>query len=139
MSRRPQRLGELLSGVLADLAQRHGIEPPATLPNRSTMTTQPETIWRYLLPLTDEPVVRMPARSRVLSVGPPRSGDSHLDLWALVDPTAADEGREFRIVGTGNPMPTDCGRFVGTTYSHGGALIWHVFEAKAEQQLDGAA
>lgn len=101
-------------------------------------------IWRYPLPITDEPVIPMPAGAQVLSVGPFRqpsgSGayyvDPPLDLWALVDPDAPVEDRAFRVVGTGNPMPDDCGRYIGTTHSHGGSLIWHVFEAVT---VDGAA
>ena len=75
----------------------------------------------------------MPAGAQVLSVGPPRNGTqelaAELDLWAVVDPSAATSPRHFRVVGTGHPMPDDCGRFVGTTVTHGGALVWHVFEA----------
>ena len=86
-------------------------------------------IFRYRLPLTDRPVVTLPTDAEVLSVGPPRDGSDHLDLWAVVDadmPTEQD--RKFRIVVTGNPMSDDCGRFIGTVPTHGGALIWHVFE-----------
>ena len=40
MTRRPQPLDRLLPAVLADLARRHGINPPTTLTDRNTdMTT----------------------------------------------------------------------------------------------------
>lgn len=101
----------------------------------------PETIWRFPLPITDMPTLNLPAGSKVLSVGPPRGPELYsndgMDLWALVDPTAAPEPRSFRVVGTGNPMPPDAGRFVGTVPSHGGALIWHVFEAASSSPETG--
>lgn len=97
------------------------------------------TIWRYRLPITDAPAVRMPSDAQVLSVGPPRGDADVLDMWVLVDLNADEETREFRIVGTGHPLPADAGRFVGTTKSHGGTLIWHVFEAAEQKPLGGAA
>lgn len=86
-------------------------------------------VFRYRLPIADSPIVVLPTGAEVLSVGPPRDARDELDLWAVVDPTVVTEqDRRFRVVGTGNPMPDDCGRFVGTVPTHGGALIWHVFE-----------
>jgi hypothetical protein len=38
VNRGPERLGDLLPGLVADLARRHGIQPPTTLTNRSGMT-----------------------------------------------------------------------------------------------------
>jgi len=88
-------------------------------------------IYRYRLAITDFPEVVMPAGAKVLSVGPPRDGqDFPLDLWALVDPAAPLAPRPFRVVGTGNPMPPDCGRFVGTVPVYDGRLIFHVFEGR---------
>jgi hypothetical protein len=86
-------------------------------------------VFRYRLPITDHVVLEMPTGAEVLSVGPPRDGFDELDLWAVVDTSVVTEqDRRFRIVGTGNPMPDDCGRFIGTVPTHGGSLIWHVFE-----------
>ena len=69
------------------------------------------------LDVTDCPEVAMPAGAPDL-----------LDMWALVDPVAPLVPRPFRVVGTGNPVPTDCGRFVGTVPVLDGRLIFHVFE-----------
>lgn len=97
----------------------------------------PETIWRFALPIADRSTLPMPRGTIILGVGPPRPGigvhdrPPPLDMWGIVDPTAAHEPREFVIVGTGNPMPADAGRWVGTTHSHSGSLIWHVFEVRA--------
>jgi hypothetical protein len=86
-------------------------------------------VFRYALPIADAPGLMVPAAAEILSVGPPRDDSDRLDMWALVNVDHLEEWREFRVVGTGNPMPDDCGRFVGTVTTHGGALIWHVFEA----------
>jgi hypothetical protein len=86
-------------------------------------------IYRYRLDITDAPKVELPHRAQILSVGPSRDGSDQLDLWALVDPDNELRVMEFRIVGTGNPMPDDYGTFIGTVAIHGGALVWHVFTA----------
>lgn len=90
------------------------------------------TIWRFELPVTDRPVIDMPQGARVLGA-PPSERSSRRDcieIWAEVDdPDAPLEYREFRIVGTGNGMPDDCGRFVGTVLTHSGCYVWHLYEA----------
>ena len=71
----------------------------------------------------------MPIGALVLSSPPaPRHPDC-IEIWAEVDTEAHMEMREFRVVGTGNPMPGDCGTFVGTVITNDGFLVWHVFEA----------
>jgi hypothetical protein len=47
----PQPLGRLLPGVLADLARRHGINPPTTLADRTPMTDQPTKVQHEQQPL----------------------------------------------------------------------------------------
>jgi hypothetical protein len=88
-----------------------------------------KTVFRYPLRLTGEPWLELPVGAQVLSVAAPRFGaEDHLDLWAAVDTSQPVESRDFRIVGTGNPMPDDCGRFLGTVPTQMGRFIWHVFE-----------
>jgi hypothetical protein len=86
-------------------------------------------IFRYPLPITDSVRIDMPAGAEPISVGPPRNGAEDLDMWAIVDPNSPAAPRTFLVVGTGNPIPDGCARFVGTVVTHGGALVWHVFEA----------
>jgi hypothetical protein len=92
-------------------------------------------IFRYRIPVDDFPVVDMPVGAEVLTVAASADDTTLLDMWAVVDPAAPVERRAFRVVGTGNPMPDDCGRYVGTAVT--GAVqvnarpVWHVFEAKA--------
>ncbi len=90
-------------------------------------------ILRYRLALADAVDVVLPKGAVVLSVGPPRDGADQLDMWAAVAeyPGLGQEARSFRLIGTGNPMPDDCGRFIGTVPLYNGRLIFHVFEAVA--------
>jgi hypothetical protein len=87
-------------------------------------------IWRFPLPITDRVRIDMPEGAQPLSVAVSRTGGEDLDLWAIVNPDNTPGFRTFLVVGTGNPVPADCGRFIGTVATHGGALVWHVFEAK---------
>lgn len=89
-------------------------------------------IYRYQLDVTDAPSVEMPEGASVLSCAPCRASSLSspcVDVWARVDPAAEPVVREFRIVGTGNPIRGQLGPFVGTFALHGGAFIGHLFEA----------
>lgn len=92
-----------------------------------------KSIYKYVLNIEDEPVVLMPAGAEVLSVNTQLvRGFETLCIWALVDPTAPEEGRRFRIYGTGHPVEeADLAnsKFIGTTSMRRSALIWHIFEA----------
>lgn len=106
-----------------------------TAPQRFTLIPErrrPDRVWRFALPLVDRTVLQMPQGAHALSVGPPRGEQEYgfppLDLWALVTADAELTDREFLVVGTGNPIPPDASNYVGTTHSHDGRLIWHVFE-----------
>lgn len=82
------------------------------------------TIWKFPLAIADTQVVAMRSGAKVLAVQ--AQGDA-LCLWAIVDPDAPDEAVEFRIHGTGHPLPNDAHRYehVGTVQQ--GAFVWHVF------------
>lgn len=85
------------------------------------------TVWKYRVPELQRFSLRMPIGARPLTVqvqGP------DVQMWALVDPDAPAESREFVVVGTGFEPMTDVGQHVGTFQLHGGALVFHVFEVK---------
>lgn len=85
-------------------------------------------IWKWTLQVTDYQELLMPRGAEVLSVQM-QGGDPQ--LWALVDETAPTESRAFSTYGTVKPMPDlpdIIGRFIGTYQTHGGALVFHVFE-----------
>ena len=56
-----------------------------------------------------------------------------LDLWAEVKPGRPRELRTFHVYGTGHPLADDRGTYVGTTPSHDGRFIWHVYDATPER------
>lgn len=87
-------------------------------------------VFRYRLPITDQPVIHMPDGATVLSLGPPRDDSDELDLWAMVDPQRASRPCPFLVVGTGHEVPDDAGSFIGSVTTHGGQLVWHVFETR---------
>lgn len=96
-------------------------------------------IYKYPLKIADSQLVDLPADAYVLKVDE-QSGE--LFVWALVDTEAQTEKREFRIVGTGNPVPDDLNlryaKDAGITakdymFFHlnsvvmSTGLVWHVF------------
>ena len=84
-------------------------------------------VFKYEIPIEDEPMVRLPVGALLLSVG---NQAEKLFLWALVDPAVtATVRRYFRVAGTGHEITeANSLAFIGTVQFHGGALIFHVFE-----------
>ncbi|MBU2060058.1 MAG: hypothetical protein KKB38_20300 [Gammaproteobacteria bacterium] len=88
------------------------------------------TIWKYQIPIQDYFELELPKDAEILTVqmqyGIPC-------LWALVDPTAQQEFRLFRLSGTGHPVETLNLDYIGTVQQAEGQLIWHVFEILREK------
>ncbi len=84
-----------------------------------------KTIWKFPLPLTDNPMVEMPQDALVLDV---QIQHGEICLWAVVDGKAPLENRSFFVVGTGHPMPAHAGRYVRTVQQD--RFVWHVFEER---------
>jgi hypothetical protein len=93
-----------------------------------------DRIWKVPLHITDfqSPVVQARVK-KVLSVG--FDAGSTLCLWVRVELNAEDDTDTYtmldvRLVGTGNPMPTDVDDgfdFIGTAIDPTRPLVWHVF------------
>lgn len=84
------------------------------------------TVWKYELEVTDEQVVMMPAYATVLTVHVQKGQPC---VWVKADSQAtALVERRFFIHGTGHPVNSRAGRYVGTFQLDGGALVFHVFE-----------
>lgn len=49
-------------------------------------------------------------------------------VWALVDPQAEQEDRQFEVIGTGHEFVYEGQSYVGTFQSPDGKVVWHVFE-----------
>lgn len=84
-----------------------------------------KTIWKYTLEITDRQSISMPIRADILSVA---VQNDQICLWASVETTEEELRREIVIVGTGNQMPEDRMRFIGTVLTHQDALVWHIYE-----------
>jgi len=85
-----------------------------------------QRIFKYVLPLSDDPIVPMPIGAEVISA---QGQDLTPVIWAIVDPDQPTVQRRFRIVGTGHPCEdVDFDQFVGTVQLHGERLVFHVFD-----------
>ena len=83
-------------------------------------------IWKFALVITDEQIVEMPAEGKILYVN---MQANTLNLWAQVNTEAERTVRTIRIFGTGNPMPDDPGRYIGTFMLKSDALVFHAYES----------
>lgn len=83
------------------------------------------TIWKFTLQPTDSQVIDMPAGAKVLTAA---VQGYDVCLWAEVNPESPSRPRRFRMFGTGHPMPSEPGLYVGTAILSGGSLVLHVYE-----------
>lgn len=92
----------------------------------------PQTIHKYPVPITSEPSIPMPRGAQILHVGVQRG---RLHIWATV--IVEDKAilalppmvtRRFRLFGTGEIMPPDPGKYLGTGILHDGDLVVHLYE-----------
>lgn len=84
------------------------------------------TIYKYQIKITDTQKVEMPIDAEILTAQ--MQGDA-LCLWAKVEEGNTIEERTINVFGTGRQMSDGVDRrYIGTTQTHGGALIWHIFE-----------
>lgn len=87
-----------------------------------------KSIWKFQLETTDYQTISMPKDAEILTVQ--TQGDTPC-VWALVNPEAEKEDRNFEVFGTGHKVPVDMGvmrEYVATYQLQGGSLIFHVFE-----------
>lgn len=85
-----------------------------------------KVIYKYPVPLVDEPAVQLPRYAQVLTA---QVQHGALQLWALVDPSEPVDAVQLRIVGTGHAFAdADQWRYLSTFQLNGGALIFHVFQ-----------
>jgi hypothetical protein len=85
-----------------------------------------KTIWKFPFDTVDRFAIDMPKEAQIMSV---QEQVGQPCIWALVDPVATKERRNFAVFGTGNdvPLETTCG-FIGTYQLHSGAMVFHLFE-----------
>ena len=82
-------------------------------------------IYKYRLELKDGVQdLGLPSGAKVLHVDQQAGIPT---LWAMVEPTASEVSRRFRVIGTGWPVvKSDSLQHIGTWLC--GEYVWHVFE-----------
>lgn len=86
-----------------------------------------KSIYKYQLPLGDTVTIEMPREAQALAVQV-QSGSPY--IWALVDPDAPKELRQFKVFGTGHMIPQeDPLHYLGTFQLDDGNFVFHVFES----------
>jgi hypothetical protein len=85
------------------------------------------TIYKYVLPINDEPMILMPKGANILSVQT-QHGEPH--IWVEVNPDAPVIERYFCLRGTGHSLRGNEGRFVGTFLVRDDDLVFHLYEQR---------
>jgi hypothetical protein len=89
-------------------------------------------VYKYQVPIADMFSLDLPKGAKILSFH--FAQHEQPNIWALVDETQeATERRDFFLAGTGHPVPNAPDldlTFIGTALMAGGALVWHLFEAR---------
>lgn len=88
-------------------------------------------IWKYTLTIKDRQTIYVPRGAKLLTVQMQPALNvlgEQPQLWLLCDETADKEARELAIYGTGNPITSNPGSYIATFQSHGGTMVWHLFE-----------
>lgn len=87
---------------------------------------QVKVVYKYMLGQVS--AIKMPKGAQILTVK--EQGDE-IFLWALVDPLAESEQRNFVVFGTGHEIydyAEDGMKYLGTVHLDSGRLVFHVFE-----------
>lgn len=73
-------------------------------------------------------IVEMPKDAEVLTI---QTQNEKPYVWALVNPDAHTELRQFEVYGTGHNIHYDMGaerKYINTFQLQGGSLVFHLFE-----------
>jgi len=110
-------------GVRAFVSTPRAENPYESMLRNATSEENSRAIWKFALELADYQQVEMPEGAEIISVAV--QGEL-VCLWAIVNPARPAEYRGIQIVGTGNPIPANLQRFIGTVQIP--PFVWHVFE-----------
>ena len=83
-----------------------------------------KSIWKAELTVTGEITVRVPKGAKALCVQVQRGKPC---VWFVCETTAELEERKVYIYGTGHPLESPTGNYIGTFQLEGGALVFHAF------------
>lgn len=83
-----------------------------------------KTIWKFNLQITDFQSIEMPAKAEILSA---QIQAGTICVWAMVDPSAKPQKRNFVIFGTGREIENEFELdFIDSIQM--GIFVWHLFE-----------
>ncbi len=84
-------------------------------------------IYKYPFSVTEKVILEMPKDAHILTIQSQRECPC---FWAIVNPCAPVETREFRTFATGEPIDIDIqkSKYIGTFQLLNGRLVGHVFE-----------
>ena len=81
-------------------------------------------VWKFAIGDPESPI-SLPRGAEILSVAVQRGV---VCLWALVDPEQPREDRHLVVAGTGQDVPDERGRFLGTVLLADGDLVFHIWD-----------
>lgn len=84
-----------------------------------------KVIWKFPFTVTDSIRISMPIDAEILAV---QTQSNQPCIWALVNAEHKKEDRYFQVIGTGHPIESDPGKYIGTFQLHNGGLVFHLFE-----------
>jgi len=84
-----------------------------------------KTIWKFKIELEDTFSIEMPKDAEILTI---QEQESLIQMWALLNPNAEKEIRNFEIFGTGHPVGEGVRKYIGTFQLREGRLVFHLFE-----------
>jgi hypothetical protein len=91
------------------------------------------TIWKYSTieyGFAKSFTILMPKGAEILTIQRDEK-NNHPTIWAMVDPDAEKEERNFELLGTGHEISFDMGierKYIGTYQYQNGEFVGHIFE-----------
>lgn len=93
-----------------------------------------KTIWKFSTLIDgqfhEKFTILMPKSAEILCVQTDQK-NNHPSIWALVDPEAEEEERDFELYGTGHQISFDMGverKYIGSYQYQRGEFVGHIFE-----------
>ena len=92
------------------------------------------TIWKYEVPILDDFTLDLPLGAKVLCTDMQWNTPF---IWVLVDPEEPTATYRFALRGTGHDASgLSADHHIGSFLLHGGALVFHLFQAAPTDQGD---
>lgn len=84
-----------------------------------------QTVFKYVLLVTDVQTVHMPRSAKPLSVAVQKGS---ICVWAKVDSEQPSVDHRFAIHGTGRELAYPEAAFIGSVLLYGDELVFHIFD-----------